>query len=306
MRLVKISAPVGLGERIAETAFAAGVESVEMRGAVAHARGGETRPIDIVDLATSTPTAKRFIDTLLAADYYDNATISINVRQPRSIISDQDLAKLTVPLEEPATDLFEELWQFSHVTYGLAGRLFIAGCLLGYGLIEEKVLFIVAGLLFIPVLPMAMAISYGIGAARWKLAGQGALAVAASTLSLYAGGLLVALISGPPMRFSDNPSIVSGILVSLGVGAAAALAAMDDAGRRELIGLAAASQLAIIPVWFGVVSVFGLPADHTNHDIVVRCLSFAANLAVLILTILFVQYISGVIAHRDQKPALRR
>jgi hypothetical protein len=298
MRLIKVSAPVGLGQRIAHSAFAAGVDSVELRSSVAYAGNGDTWPVDIVDIATSTPISKRFIDILLTEDYYSSATVSINVRQPRSIVSRLDFAKITAPLAEPATDLFEELWQFSHVTYGLAGRLFIAGCLLGYGMIEEKVLFIVAGLLFIPVLPMVMAISYGLGSGQWRLAGQGALAIVASTVSLYAGGVVIALVCRDPLRFSDNPTIISGALVSLGVGAAAALAALDDAGRRELIGLAAASQLALIPVWFGVVTVVGSNAAYSAGVMELRFVSFAVNLAVLIVTIYIVQYLSGVIRRR--------
>jgi len=40
--------------------------------------------------------------------------------------------------------------------------------------------------------------------------------------------------------------------MSLALGVAAGLATSDDVGRRELFGLAAATQVAILPVWFGI------------------------------------------------------
>src|SRR5205823_13583824 len=55
-------------------------------------------------------------------------------------------------------------------------------------------------------------------------------------------------------------------LVSLGIGcvigAAAGLSSADDAGRRYLIGVAAAVQFAVIPAWFGILCVLGLPDRH--------------------------------------------
>jgi hypothetical protein len=44
------------------------------------------------------------------------------------------------------------------------------------------------------------------------------------------------------------------------IGVAAGLSTADDAGRRYLIGVVAAVQFAIFPVWLGAASVIGLPA----------------------------------------------
>ena len=76
---------------------------------------------------------------------------------------------------------------------------------------------------------------------------------------------------------------------------AAALAAMDDAGRREMIGLAAPSQLAVVPVWLGIIVIFGLPADIDAGETLLRALSVPANLVILIVTMAAVQYATGVV-----------
>ena len=47
-------------------------------------------------------------------------------------------------------------------------------------------------------------------------------------------------------------------------------------GRRYLIGVAAAVQLAIFPVWMGAALVIGMPSNDVLYE---RLLSFAINLA---------------------------
>jgi hypothetical protein len=67
--------------------------------------------------------------------------------------------------------------------------------------------------------------------------------------------------------------VISGI-----IGLTAGLSIADDTGRRYLIGVAAAVQLAIFPVWFGAALVLGLP----DHEILFpRLSSFAINLATI-------------------------
>ena len=74
-----------------------------------------------------------------------------------------------------------------------------------------------------------------------------------------------------------------GWLISLAVGVAAGLANTDDVGRREMIGLAATAQIAIIPVWFGICFVFGFPSTVNQDEITNRALGFGLN----VLTIIF-------------------
>jgi hypothetical protein len=106
--------------------------------------------------------AKTFLDRLTSQPFFSRAEYSIAVRQPRALISHEPLGKLTRPLVEPTVDIFEELWQFSNVTYGFVGRILIGGLLLAYGLVEFKLLFMIAGLLFIPLLPLMLSVGFGL------------------------------------------------------------------------------------------------------------------------------------------------
>ena len=81
-------------------------------------------------------------------------------------------------------------------------------------------------------------------------------------------------------------------LISLAVGTAAALSTIDDVARRELIGLAATSQVAIIPVWLGVCAIFGFPETTTRDEIVRHYLSLVINIATIVVTSLAVYIIA--------------
>lgn len=285
MRLVKVKAPEGKGRDVAQVAFGVGISRVSLHREqiLSSDRRDETK--DIVDIDTSTPKAKAFIDALTAAPFFDAAEYTISTRQPRSVVSHEGPRELTWPLVEPTADIFEELWQFSHVTFGSVGRVLIAALLLAYGMVEYKILFIIAGLLFLPLLPLLLAVGFGLWTRQWRLAGQGFFAFAVATALLVAGGALVALVTHPPLKFNEHNSLLTGALISLGVGVAAALATGDDVGRREMIGLAATAQLAILPVWFGVSLVFGLPtADSASPA--QRALGFGVNACAIVLAAL--------------------
>jgi hypothetical protein len=73
------------------------------------------------------------------------------------------------------------------------------------------------------------------------------------------------------------------VLLSLAVGIAAVLANVDDIGKRELIGLAATSQIAVIPVWFGICFVFGFPTILNGQEIMMRALTFLINILVILI-----------------------
>src|SRR5215203_1368724 len=194
MRIVKIIAPSDRTGEITDAAFAVGIEQASVHGADVHSADGSKAARDVINVETSTPKAKKFIDRLLTSEFYDPKTISINVRQPRAIVSSTDQRSLTEPLEEPGIDLYAELWQFSHITYGLVGRVLVSAFLLGHGLVEQKMLFIVAGLLFLGVLPMMMAISLGTVTRQWPLAVQGIAALVVTIVLLFLGGVLAATL----------------------------------------------------------------------------------------------------------------
>ncbi len=293
MRLVKINAPQGKGADIAQTAFSVGINQVSVFQVESHRAGGEPQTKDSVDIETSTPKAKRFVDALLAADFYNPKDYTINIRQPRSVISRESLRELTRPLVVPASDIYQELWQFSHITVGFVGRNFIAACLLAYGLIHQKILLIIAGLLFLQLLPLLLAFGFGAWTGKWKLAGQSALAFLVAVVLLIGGGAAVAAVSNPPLKYDQFNTMLVGFLISLAVGIAAGLANSDDVGRREFLGLAATAQIAIIPVWFGICFVFGFPATTSSDEIMTRAAGFGLNILTIIVASLATYVLLG-------------
>ena len=80
------------------------------------------------------------------------------------------------------------------------------------------------------------------------------------------------------MLFDKFPPLIAGLAFSLMIGIAAALATADDAGHRQLIGVAAASQLALAPAWLGLSLVFGFPESPAE-----KLLSFGVNVCALIV-----------------------
>jgi hypothetical protein len=259
MRQITITAPRGTANQIAKIAFSAGISEVTVwEKHVLSSHGSETIK-DSIEMDVGTPLAKAFIDELVSTPFFNRETFSIAVRQPRALVSREKLKILARPLVEPALDIFEELWQFSEVTYGFIGRILIGAFLLAYGLVEYRLLFIIAGLLFIPLLPLILSIGFGLWTNQWRLAAQGLFSLAVAIALLISGGVLVGLLSNPPVRYSDFTSPGTGFLISCAVGIAAGLATVDDVGRREMIGLAATAQVAIIPVWLGLCLVMGFP-----------------------------------------------
>src|SRR4051794_13941034 len=155
MRLVQVTAPEGQGPFVAQLALQHGVSSVSVHEVFAH---GPNVLRDVIELQTSTPIANAFVESLQAARFYDPAEYSITVRDARTIlIGGDEVAAITKPLPTPALDLIQELWQFTHITGGLVARVFIAALILATGIQTDQVLTMVAGLLFLPMLPGLMA-----------------------------------------------------------------------------------------------------------------------------------------------------
>jgi hypothetical protein len=258
MLLVKVKAPEGSDAEVARLAFSVGLSEASVHQEYVH---GPDRRRDVIEVQASTPTAKALIEAVMASPRFDPLEWSISVREPRSIVSNVGPAAITRPLVVPAIDLLEELWQFSHVTFGFVGRVAIAAMILAYGMIAANLLLMIAGLLFLPLLPVLLAIGFGLWTREWRLAGQGVLALVVGVALVIGGAAGVALMAEPPLRFAQfSPPLVS-VLVSAAVGIAAGLGSADDAGRRELIGLAATAQVVLLPAWLGISLVFGFPAD---------------------------------------------
>src|SRR3954470_7596277 len=98
MRLIKVQVPEGQGDAITQIAFAVGIGQVTLRQEQIQRQGEERTTRDVVDVEVATPTAKTFIDAVMAASFYDPTDYAITVRQPRSIVARELPGKLTHPL----------------------------------------------------------------------------------------------------------------------------------------------------------------------------------------------------------------
>jgi hypothetical protein len=293
MRSITVASPEGRGDAVAKVAFSVEIDKISRRQLESYQSDGKVERKDVIDIETSTPKGKRFLDELLAADFYNREDFTISVRQPRSILSKTGWHELTKPFVEPAGDVLEELWQYSQLTASFVVRIFIASCLLADGMIEQKILLLIAGLLFLPLTPLLLAVSFGARAKIWKLTGQGALAFLIATILLFLGGAAIAAISEPPIKYSDFNTLLVSFLISVAVGIAAAFANIDEVGQRQLIGLAATAQIALIPVWFGICAVFGFPTTDSRSDILSRAASFFLNSFTIIVSGFFVYLVSN-------------
>jgi len=282
LRQVTVTAPQGKGSDVAEIAFSVGIRDVSLSEIRALKSDNSEQRKDHLEIETATHLAKAFVEKLSSSSIFNTEEYSITIRQPRSIYSTRNIRSLTRPLVEPSSDLFQELWQFSQITFGFIGRIYIGAVLLAFGLVDYRLLFMIAGLLFIPLLPLMLGIGFSLLTRQWRLLGQSFLALLTATLLMAAGGATVALFSQPPIRYVEANSLLTGFVISLAVGVAAGLATSDDVGRREMIGLAATAQVAIVPTWFGLAAVLGLPAND-SVSAKQRAMSLGINVAGIVI-----------------------
>ena len=71
VRLVKVHTPKGRGKDVIRVAFSAGIERVSLENAECHYPDGHIEQRDVIDIETSTPQAKTFVDDVLNADFFD-------------------------------------------------------------------------------------------------------------------------------------------------------------------------------------------------------------------------------------------
>ncbi|MDX5437176.1 MAG: hypothetical protein LPK03_08275 [Pontibacter sp.] len=280
MRLVIVKAPEGHGNNIAELAVAAGADQVSLRQARQFKSGNQESTLDVVEVETATPRAKHFIERLLEAPFYNPDTYAFTTIHPESLLAGGTPEEDSHPMPRPTPDVYEELWQFSKITIGLLGRVFLSSTLLAYGMVEDLLPLILAGLLFLPFHHHMLTVGLGVVLREWHFLWQGVLALLASTLMILLAGVCVALFTEPPVAFEEFGTPLTGMLLSAVIGAAAALGAVDDAGRRELIGLAATAHISVYPAWFGLKLIFGLDAGDNWEE---HLLTFGVNVLSLTL-----------------------
>jgi hypothetical protein len=269
---IRVTVPDGQSERVARVAADAGIGQVTVYKVFV---GGLQESREVVSAEGSTPCSKAFVDGLLSSDWFNAADCPITARELRAILNDKPLSEITRPMVEPALDVLEDLWVLNHVTPSYLGRASSSALLLAYGMFENSAISIVVAALFVPFLSQVLGISFGLWAGDRALARTAALALGISTLVSVLAGAVIALSYGGPLGFTDFKPPLWSFIFSCATGVAAGLASADDAGRRYIIGVAAAAQSAVFPVWFGVCLTRGFPSSETTVE---RIATFGINL----------------------------
>ncbi|HEY1497466.1 MAG TPA: hypothetical protein VGF49_23070 [Candidatus Solibacter sp.] len=275
MHEIRTTIPPECVAEAARLAHAAGIERVNIAEVFVEGPNEHRR---LLSVETSTPQARAFVESFLHSPVLSAAGCTLTSREVRAIVDGGPVSKLTHPMSEPFPDVIQDLWQLSHITPSYVGRAAAGAILLATGILNDDPIAIVAAALFLPFLSQALSVSLGMWSRDRQLILHGMRAVLLSTVLAFAAGAAVAWIQGGPIRYAGFKSPLNSFFISCIIGVTAGLSTADDTGRRYLIGVAAAVQLAIFPVWLGAVAVLGMPAHETLYS---RMLSFGINLTTI-------------------------
>jgi hypothetical protein len=276
MHEIRATLPAEHVDTAARLAHEAGITNVAVSDVCFH---GREEALKVVSVETSTPKARAFVDALLGSLPLRGVDYSLTSRELRAIVNGDDILDLTRPMSEPFPDVIQDLWQLSHLTVSYLARAAAGAILLATGILDDNPVAIVVAALFLPFLAEVLAISFGLWSRDQRLILRGIKAVAVSTALAFAAGALVAAIQGGPIHFKGFKGPLASLAISAVIGVTAGLSNADDTGRRYLIGVAAAVQLAIFPVWLGAATVLGILDDVVWS----RLESFLINLATILL-----------------------
>ena len=278
MHVLKVTAPRGDGEKVAKLALDIGIKEASVSEVYVH---GPNQQKDSVEIETDTPTAKAFLDALLTAKFFNPENFSISSQTVPSLVSSSIISKLTRSFHMPATDVQQDMWLRNQINPSYIARASVSALLVAYGLIQNDLITLIAAFLFTPFLTQVLAISFGGVTREWRLAAQGALALATSTVIAVIAGVIVASLTGGPLKYDSFSSILVNFLFSLIIGVVAGLATADISGRRELIAMAAAAQFSVYPAWLGIMFVLGLPDAGIVTQ---RIVTFLVNIGTILVT----------------------
>jgi hypothetical protein len=271
MHEIRVTVPEGRAKDVAELALRAGIKQATVYKVFDY---GSNQTKEIVSAETSTPHGKKFADSVLTSAWFDSRECSISTRELRAVVNDNHPREITRPMLEPPINVFEDLWQLNHLTISYYARAVAGAVLLAYGMVLNDQVTIVVAALFLPFLSQSIALSFGPWAGDWGLARQGLKALAVSTAASILSGAAIAVLHGPPMLFHGYLSPLPSFFISAIIGITAGFITADDAGRRYLIGVAAAVQYGIFPAWFGFSLIEGFPEQKIT---LVRLGTFAIN-----------------------------
>ena len=275
MHEVRVTVPRGSSSAIARAALEVGIQRVTVCPVQTV---GPYAEAEIVSVETSTAMAKAFLHRVLSSDAVDLQESSITTREVRAILGAEPVREMTYPAVEPTVEVFQDLWQVNHLTPSFVARSVAAAVLLGYGMLRADPVSIVVAALFLPFMPQVLGLAFGAWAAEWKLAGQSGAALLVSMVMSVLAGITLGAALGGPMQFDGFKSPALSAAMSLVIGVAAGCSIADDAGRRYLIGVAAAAQSGVFAVWIGLATVLGFPDRGTT---VARLLTLPLNICAI-------------------------
>jgi len=278
MHEIRATLPPEHVEKATQLAREAGIDRVAVSDIYLSGANAKWR---VLSVETSTPKARAFVEAFLASADLRGADSSLTSRELRAIVNRDDISSLTRPLSEPFPDFIQDLWQLSHLTISYIARAAAGAILLATGILDDNAVSIVVAALFLPFLSQVLAVSFGLWSRDGRLILHGLKAVGASTMLAFIAGALVAAIQGGPIHFMAFKGPLASFAISAVIGITAGLSNADDTGRRYLIGVAAAVQLAIFPVWLGATTVVGLPPEEVLWA---RVGSFLINLGTICLS----------------------
>jgi hypothetical protein len=298
MHEIRVTVPEGRAKDVAELALQAGINQASVYKVFTY---GPNRTKEIVSAETSTPNGKKFADSVLTSPWFDARECSITTRELRAVVTNSHPREITRPMLEPPINVFEDLWQLNHLTISYFARAIAGAAILAYGMVLNDPVTIVIAALFLPFLSQSVALGFGAWAGDWSLSGQGLKALTVSTVASVLSGVGIAWLHGPPMLFHGYLSPLPSFVISAIIGITAGFITADDAGRRYLIGVAAAVQYGISPIWFGFALVEGFPDRNTT---LLRLGTFFINV-VTITTFALLGYLLLDIKRKDVQAFVR-
>jgi hypothetical protein len=257
---VRLTVPPERVDDAVQAAHSVGIEGVTVTPLTIHRPKGAEAAVR-VSVETSTPRARAFVRAVQRSPWFDLACCSMSTREVRAIVNGEPLDELTRPMDEPDVDVLQDLWQLSHVTASYVGRCVAGALLMARGVIANDLVALMLAVLFLPFLSEVRGLAYGLLRGDRSLAFHACKALAVTVITLLAIGAIAGVIDPSPIRYDGFKGLALSAVISFVIGAAAGLASADDAGRRYLIGVAAAAQLGVFPLYFGIALVRGFPAS---------------------------------------------
>jgi hypothetical protein len=288
VREIKIRAMPEEGKQILRLAFEEGIGEAATHEVFLQKKGAVRLEINI---KTSTPLADRFVRRLLEQSFFDRRAVSLSSHELKSLIDEESMEEITRPTPIPAVDLFQDLWQNSHITIAFLSKVTGSALLLAYAMLTNDLILMVGSLLFTPFTPLLLSVSFGICAKDKHLIRQGAIAFAVGTAITIACAYLLAAVTMHPLEYQRFGTPLTNVLVSVAAGFIAGFTDADDVGRRQIIAMAATFPYVKFPIWIGVCLAGGFPDRWTTEQ---RFFVFPLNVLIIVLTSALAYKVLGI------------